>query len=95
MKQETQVLSDIAVKVGKLEALQETNTRAIGDMASSLDRLVTKLDQSDDLARDAMRSTKSAHHRLDRIEKTIFWVGTTVVGAVILAIIKTMMEGKM
>ncbi|MDZ7543214.1 hemolysin XhlA [Clostridium perfringens] len=90
MAQDGQVLSDIAVKVGKLEALQEANTRAISDMASSVDRLVTKLEQSDDLAREAIQSTKSAHHRIDDmadsikdVEGDIKWLWRTAVGAVI------------
>lgn len=100
-QQEGQVLSDIAVKVGKLEALQEANTRAISDMASSVDKLVTKLDQSDDIAREAIQSTKSAHYRIDdttkkvkEIEGDIKWLWRTALGAVITGAIALLFKFK-
>lgn len=36
-----------------------------------------------DIAQEALQSTKASHHRLDKINKIIFWVGTTVIGAII------------
>lgn len=88
------MLSDIAVKVGKLEALQETNARAINDMANGLNRLINKLDQSDDIAREAELRAKSAHHRIDEVkadadkklsgvQEDIEWLWRTVMAAVI------------
>ncbi|MFD2663719.1 hypothetical protein, partial [Paenibacillus thailandensis] len=64
MNQE-QALNDISVKVGRLEVMQENNTRAVSEMAASVQRLVDKLDKSDDVAKEALQSTKSAHHRID------------------------------
>lgn len=90
---ETKILTDIAVKVGQMEVMQVNNTKSLGDMADSMNRLVNKLEQSDDVAREAMQSSKTAHHRLDKIDKIIFWTGTTIVGAIILAIIKITMSG--
>ncbi|MEK4351332.1 hemolysin XhlA family protein [Paenibacillus sp. NPDC058367] len=68
-----------------------------------LTRVETKLDGIEDkidnainakeTAVEALSSAKSAHHRLDKIDKTIFWLGTTIVGAVILAVIKFTMGG--
>lgn len=88
--QADKVLSEISIKVGQLEVLQQANTKAISDMASSVDKLVTKLEESDDLAREALQSTRSAHHRIDditkrvmRIEDDFKWLWRTVVGAVI------------
>ncbi|MEF3302384.1 hypothetical protein [Paenibacillus sp. GYB003] len=88
------MLSDIAVKVGKLEALQETNARAIHDMATGLNRLINKLDQSDDIAREADLRAKSAHQRIDEVklesdkkwsgvQADIEWLWRTVLAAVI------------
>lgn len=67
-------------------------------------RVETKIDNMTDVrataeearetANTAVQSAKSAHHRIDRIDKTIFWLGTTVVGAVILAVIKFVMDGR-
>jgi methyl-accepting chemotaxis protein len=64
---ETQMLSEIALKVGRLEVLQESNAKAIQDMASSVNRLVEKLEKSDDIAREADQRARSAHHRLDEM----------------------------
>lgn len=44
-------------------------------------------DRAQDTADKALESTKSAHHRLDKIDKVIWWVATTIIGAVILALI--------
>ncbi|UUZ95972.1 hemolysin XhlA family protein [Paenibacillus sp. P25] len=65
---ETKMLSEIALKVGRLEVLQESNAKAIQDMAMSVNRLVDKLDKSDDLAREADQRARSAHHRLDELK---------------------------
>jgi len=86
-------LSEIAVKVGRLEVLQESSSRAIGEMASSVNRLVDKLDQSDDAAKEALDKAKSAHHRLNKIDNVIFWAGTTIVGAVVLGLIAMLVGG--
>jgi len=88
-----QTLNDIAFKVGRLEQMQETNTKAVADMANSVQRLVDKLDKSDDVAKEALDKSKSAHHRLDKIDKIIFWVSTLVVGAVILALLSRLWGG--
>lgn len=61
------MMSEIAVKVGKLETLQEANTRAIGDMASGVNRLVDRLDKSDDIAKEARDKAASAHHRITEL----------------------------
>lgn len=88
-----QALNEIAGKVGKLEAMQEASTKAIESMASSVNRLVDKLDESDDVAKEALQSARSAHHRLNGIDKIIFWAGTTVAGAVFLALIGLLWKG--
>lgn len=67
MGQELQALNDIAMKVSRLEVMQETNTKAIGEMASSVNRLVDKLDASDDIAKEARDKAASAHHRITEL----------------------------
>lgn len=79
-------LNQIAVQVGKLETLQEANTKAIGEMAASVNRLVDRLDRSDDIARDAEQRARSAHHRIDEAIRRIddiksgqrWLIGTTI-----------------
>jgi len=79
--QELQVLSDINGRLGRLEGAQEANAKANGELAGAVNRLVDKLDRSDDLAREADQRARSAHHRLDRLDKLVFWAGTTIIGA--------------
>lgn len=92
MSQE-QTINDIALKVGRLEIMQETNTKAIADMANSINRLVDKLDKSDDLAREAHEKSKSAHKRLDKIESNQTWLWRTIGGAVLVAIVGFIISG--
>ncbi|WP_289135618.1 hemolysin XhlA family protein [uncultured Brevibacillus sp.] len=78
--------------------------RVLSGIRERLARVETKIDNMTDvrvtaeeakeMANVAMQSSKSDHHRIDRIDKTIFWLGTTVVGAVILAIIKFIGDGR-
>lgn len=93
MTTELQMLSDITAKVGRLEGLQDANTRAISDMAASVNKLVDKLDKSDDIAKDADQRARSAHHRIDRIDKILFWAGTSAGAGIIGAVIKFFVDG--
>jgi hypothetical protein len=68
---ELQALSKIEGRLGRLEALQEANVRANAELTASVNRLVEKLDRSDDLARDADQRARSAHHRIDETNKRI------------------------
>lgn len=76
---EKELLMDIAGKVGRLEALQAANAQSISDMAANVNRLVDKWDKSDDIARDADQRARSAHHRINTIEKVMFWAGTSLI----------------
>lgn len=76
----------------QLETLQRV-TR----VETKVDNIEEKLDSAinaRELAVEAIALAKSAHERIDKIDKTIFWLVTTVIGAVILAIIKVVMEGR-
>lgn len=69
-----------------------------------LTRLETKIDSIEDkldsildakeTANEALASTKSAHLRIDRLDKLVNWVGTTIIGAVLLAIISMVIKSK-
>jgi methyl-accepting chemotaxis protein len=63
------MLAEINNKVGKLEGAQEASVRAIGEMATNVNRLIEKLDQSNDIAREADQRARSAHHRIDEMGK--------------------------
>ena len=88
-----ELLTDIRERMVKLETLQETNAQAISNMAGSVNRLVDRLEQSDDIAREADQRSKSAHHRLDKIDKIIYWASTTVFGAIIVAVMAFIFRG--
>ncbi|MDC2863796.1 hemolysin XhlA family protein [Bacillus sp. BP-3] len=56
------------------------------ELLVGLTRVETKLDSLGnvkDVAIDAQQSAKSAHLRIDRLDKLVFWIGTTVIGAII------------
>lgn len=92
MTQEQQ-LNDISVKVGRVEVLQEVGAKNINDLTITVQRLVEKFEANNDIAREALDKAKSAHHRLDGIDKIVFWGGTTVIGAIVLAAIAFIVKG--
>ncbi len=52
------------------------------ELLVGLTRVETKLDtlgNVKDVAIEAQQSAKSAHLRIDRLDKLVFWIGTTVV----------------
>ena len=68
---ELQALSNIEGRLARLEALQEANVRTTSELTVNVNRLVEKLDKSDDIAREADQRAKSAHHRIDETNKRI------------------------
>jgi hypothetical protein len=77
--------------------------RTLTEIRERVVRVETKIDSMTDvkataeaaekIANEALQSTKSAHHRIDKIDKIIFWIGTTMIGAVILGIINFWVKG--
>lgn len=55
--------------------------------------ILSTMANTNSIALEAVQSAKSAHHRLDRIEKTVYWAGTTIIGAVIVGIVTFFMKG--
>ncbi|MDC2864647.1 hemolysin XhlA family protein [Bacillus sp. BP-3] len=56
------------------------------ELLVGLTRVETKLDllgNVKDIAIEAQQSAKSAHLRVDKLDKLVFWIGTTVIGAII------------
>jgi hypothetical protein len=47
------------------------------------------------IANEASQSSRAAHKRLDRIDRIIFWASTTIIGAMIVAIIAFIVAGGM
>lgn len=66
------------------------------EVLQRLTRVETKLDMMNsarEIAQEALQSTKSAHIRLDKIEKIVYWAATTIIGGVILAVVAYVMNG--
>lgn len=78
----------------------ESTEKILSDIRERVVRVETKIDlmtnvedtaeEAKEIAVKALESTKSAHRRLDKVDKLIFWVGTTVIGAVLLALIASL-----
>ncbi|ASK16545.1 hemolysin XhlA family protein [Bacillus cereus group sp. BceL101] len=65
------------------------------ELLVGLTRVETKLDtlgNVKEVAIEAQQSAKSAHMRVDRLDKLVFWLGTTVVGAVIVGSITALFK---
>lgn len=60
-------INEISVKVGRLELMQENSIEAVKEMATSVSSLVVELKESNNIAREALEKSKSAHKRLDAI----------------------------
>lgn len=54
--------------------------------------ILSTMANTNNVALEALQSAKSAHHRLDRVEKTVYWAGTTVIGAVIVGAVTFFMK---
>lgn len=67
---ETQ-LQTIVSQVVKIETLQEVSNKAINDMAGNIGRLVDRLEKSDDVAKEAAQSARSAHHRIAELREEL------------------------
>lgn len=78
-------------------------SRMLSDIRERIARVETKIDSMTDvrstaedakeIAQESLQSTKSAHRRIDKIDKIIFWLGTTVIGALITGGIALLWKG--
>lgn len=65
------MINDLSVAVGQLKVTSEHTAKAMDKMSTSVDRLVERLEKSDDTAREAMQSAKYAHHRQDEFKQRL------------------------
>lgn len=79
---EQKLLMDIHDKVARID-----------EKVGRLSEIEKTADDAYQIARDAKASTSSAHKRLDKVDKTIFWVTTTFIGAMILGIVNLLING--
>jgi len=60
---------------------------AIGEKLDGINYIRDTANRAEDKADEALSSTKSAHKRLDKIDKIVWWVCTTVGGVLLLALL--------
>ncbi|WP_342505602.1 hemolysin XhlA family protein [Sporosarcina sp. FSL K6-2383] len=60
---------------------------------ASIKTLLSTMNKTNDTAMEAAQSAKSAHHRIDKLDRIVFWAGTTIVGTVIIALIALLWKG--
>lgn len=68
----------------------------ISEVLQRLTRVETKLDlmiNAKDVANEAIQETRSIKQRVDKIERIIFWCGTTVVGTLVVGAIALLYKG--
>jgi hypothetical protein len=92
---------------GGVSAVSDTELKTLSEQLTNvrldLRELSTKMDgikdvqkeikELHDTAKEALQSAKSAHHRLDRVDKIHFWAATTIIGAVIVLVITFFAKG--
>lgn len=76
------------VQVETLQRITRVETNVVS-MNEKLDRALAV----NETATEALEKAKSAHKRLDSIDKIIFWVSTTIIGLVIVALIGLVLKG--
>lgn len=65
----------------------------VNEKLDALKQVSGKLDAVEKVATEALSSVKSAHHRIDRIDKVLYWLGTTVIGSLITAVVLFIVKG--
>ena len=65
----------------------------INEKLDALKSVATKVDAVDHTANEALMSVKSAHERIEKIERTLYWLMTTVIGALITGAIVFFLKG--
>ncbi|WP_348623632.1 hemolysin XhlA family protein [Paenibacillus peoriae] len=78
VEETTKALMGIQIQLARMEKTLE-----------SVPAMAATLEATRDLAREAMQSTKSAHHRLDKIEDGQKWLWRTVSASIIAIVIGT------
>lgn len=82
MEANNSILTEVRVTMARLE-----------EKIDNMSETKSTADEAKLTANKAMESTKSAHRRLDKMDKIIFWASTLIIGAVVLALIATAFKG--
>lgn len=82
MKELYEILTALRIEVGK-----------ITEKLDALKHVSQKVDEAEKKASEAAMSAANAHQRLEKIEKTMYWLMTTVIGSLITGAIVFMLKG--
>lgn len=82
IKELYKIMTEVRVEIGK-----------ITEKLDGLKHVSSKVDNVEKTANEALSSVKSAHGRIERIEKTIYWLATTVIGSLITGMIVFILKG--
>lgn len=87
--EEKDALMSIFERLGAIEAKID-NIQEVRKMVESAD---LKAEEAQRIADIANESTKSAHKRLDKLDKIVWWVATSIIGAVIVGLMALVIKG--
>lgn len=76
--------------------MNDESNKILMDMSERLVRVETKIDtMSDtrDVANKALSKSEENERRLNKIDKVIFWAGTTIIGLVIAGLVGLLFVG--
>lgn len=82
LKELSELITELRIDIAKLN-----------EKIDALKVTANKIDSIEKVANEAFSSTKSAHHRVDRIEKMMYWLATTVAGSFITALVTLFVKG--
>ncbi len=82
MKELYGILTELRIEVGKITEKLDT-----------LKQVSSKVESVEKTANEALTSVKSAHHRIERIERAMYWLATTVIGSLITGLIVFIIKG--
>lgn len=64
----------------------------IGEKLDGINHIRDTANRAEDKADEALSSTKSAHHRLNKLDKIVWWASTTIIGTVLLALLAMVLK---
>lgn len=93
VKEFMHILTEVKVSVaevnGKMDRVMDTSD----ETRKAVELLRSDHDTTKEKVNNALSSTSSAHKRIDKIDKVIFWLSTTVIGAVVTAVLAIVFKG--
>ncbi|WP_336663587.1 hypothetical protein [Kurthia gibsonii] len=87
--EEKDVMMSIFERLGGIDAKLD-GVQEIRKMAEATE---LKAEEAQRIADIANESTKSAHKRLDKLDKIVWWVATSIIGAVIVGLMALVIKG--